>query len=401
MRLVVCVDRDDDLGRKAGVTGPIVGRDRVLDAATRLGMADPEDSDTNALFAGIGMLDELRRAGEEAEVVVLTGAAQVGLLSDRRVAEQFDRVLADLSAKSAFLVSDGAEDEYLYPILASRVRIDGVRRVYIRQSASLESTYYTVVRALKDPKLRAKTVLPLALVVLTLSLAAASGVVGWGIIGIGVLLGVYLVFWTFDIDEAIIDSVRSASTDIRQGSAAFGFGLFSLALVGVGFLSGYNIYVSIPQHTPLDRVLLFTEAALVFWVFAAFVWECGRAIRRYSLSGSVPAVVLRRDGFDRRHRAALLWDRVHGRIPRGARGPRDPPTGRQHPRGRPRPDHRRGGPAAVPALASGDGGSGLRLGHAVRAGLADRRAPGPYRFPKVGDRHVEATAFCEEVPRSR
>ncbi|MCI4357447.1 MAG: DUF373 family protein [Thermoplasmata archaeon] len=288
MRLVVCVDRDDDLGRKAGVAGPIVGRDQVLDAATRLGMADPEDSDTNALFASIGVLDDLRKAGEEAEVVVLTGAAQVGLLSDRRVAEQFDRVLAELHAKSAFLVSDGAEDEYLYPILSSRVRIDGVRRVYIRQSASLESTYYTVVRALKDPKLRAKTVLPLAFVLLTLGLAAASGVIGWGIIGIVVLLGVYLILWTFDIDEAIIDSVRSASTDIRQGSAAFGFGLFALALVGVGFLSGYNVLVSLPRETPLDRVLLFTQAALVFWVFGAFVWECGRAIRRYFLRGRFP-----------------------------------------------------------------------------------------------------------------
>ncbi|HEV2165367.1 MAG TPA: DUF373 family protein [Thermoplasmata archaeon] len=288
MRLVVCVDRDDDFGRKAGVAGPIVGRDQVLDAAMRLGMADPEDSDTNAVFAAIGVLDDLRKDGEEAEVVVLTGAAQVGLVSDRRVAEQFDRVLAEHSAKSAFLVSDGAEDEYLYPILASRVRIDGVRRVYIRQSASLESTYYTMVRALKDPKLRAKTILPLALVLLTLGLAAASGVVGWGVIGIVVLLGVYLVFWTFDIDEAIIDSVRSASTDIRQGSAAFGFGLFSLALVGVGFLSGYNIYVSIPLHTPLDRVLLFMQAALVYWVFAAFVWECGRAIRRYFYRGRFP-----------------------------------------------------------------------------------------------------------------
>ena len=118
-----------------------------------------------------------------------------------------------------------------------------VRRVFVRQSASLESTYYTLVRALKDPKLRAKTVLPFALVLLTLGIAAAGGVFFWGIIGLAILLGIYLVFWTFDIDEAIIDSVRSASADVRQGSAAFGFGLFSIALVGVGFLTGYNSYL--------------------------------------------------------------------------------------------------------------------------------------------------------------
>jgi putative membrane protein len=287
MRLVVCVDRDDDLGRKAGVAGPVIGRADAIDAATRLAVVDPEDSDTNAIFAAVSLLDELRGAGEECEVCVLTGSPKVGVLSDRRVAAQFDDVLHRVRASSAYLVSDGAEDEYLFPILASRVRIDGVRRVYIRQSASIESTYYTVVRALKDPKLRAKTVLPFALVLLTLGIAAASGVFLWGIIGLAILLGIYLVFWTFDIDEAIIESIRSASTDIRQGSAAFGFGLFSVALVGVGFLEGYNVAFKF-TGAPLVRILEFIQTGVPWWVAGALVWEIGRAVRRTFVRGRFP-----------------------------------------------------------------------------------------------------------------
>src|SRR5580658_7055457 len=118
MRLVVCIDRDDDLGRKASVAGPVVGRSNVLDAAVRLGTVDPEDSDTNALFAAVNLLDELRGAGEECEVCILTGSGKVGVLSDRRVADQFDAVLSRVGAQSAYLVSDGAEDEFLFPILA-------------------------------------------------------------------------------------------------------------------------------------------------------------------------------------------------------------------------------------------------------------------------------------------
>lgn len=288
MRLVVCVDRDDDLGRKAGVVGPVVGRQQVIDAALKLGTSDPEDADTNAMFAAVHLLDQIRETGEDAEVVVLTGSPKVGVLSDRKVAEQFDRVLRERPATSAHLVSDGAEDEYLFPILASRVRIDSVRRVYIRQSASLESTYYTLVRALKDPKLRAKTVLPFAIVLLILGVAAAEGVIWWGVIGLSILLGVYLIFWTFDIDEAMIDSIRSASTDIRQGSVAFGFGLFSIALVGVGFLTGYNVYVGHPSDTPIDRVLEFTATGLTWWLIASGVWEVGRAIRQYFVRGTFP-----------------------------------------------------------------------------------------------------------------
>ncbi len=287
MRLVVCIDRDDDLGRKAGVVGPVVGRADVLDAAVRLGTVDPEDSDTNAIFAAVSLLDELRGAGEECEVCILTGSPKVGVLSDRRVADQFDHVLERVRATSSYLVSDGAEDEYLFPILASRVRVDGVRRVFVRQNASIESTYYTLVRALKDPKLRAKTVLPFALVLLILGLAAAGGVLLWGVIGLAVVLGVYLIFWTFDIDEAIIDSVRSASTDVRQGSVAFGFGLFAIALVGVGFLSGYNAYYA-STAPPLDRILLFLDSGLIWWVLGALVWESGRAIRRMFSRGRFP-----------------------------------------------------------------------------------------------------------------
>jgi len=287
MRLVVCVDRDDDLGRKAQLDGPIVGRAEVVNAAVRLGTADPEDSDTNALFAAVALQDELKGSGEECEVCVLTGSGKVGIASDRRVAEQFDQVLGRVHANSAYLVSDGAEDEYLFPILASRVRIDGVRRVFVRQSPSLESTYYTLVRALKDPKLRAKTILPFAFVLLILGFAAAGGVLLWGVIGLAIVLGVYLIFWTFDIDEALIDAVRTASADTRQGSVAFGFGLFALALVGVGFLTGYNQYAA--SGSPLfDRVLLFLQAGLLWWILGALVWETGRALRRMFARGVFP-----------------------------------------------------------------------------------------------------------------
>jgi putative membrane protein len=288
MRLVVCVDRDDDLGRKAQLDGPIVGRADVVEAAIRLGTADPEDSDTNALFAAVALGDELKGSGEDCEVCVLTGSAKVGIASDRRVAEQFDQVLERVHASSAYLVSDGAEDEFLFPILASRVRIDGVRRVFVRQSPSLESTYYTLVRALKDPKLRAKTILPFAFVLLILGFAAAGGVLLWGVIGLAIVLGVYLIFWTFDIDEALIDAVRTASADTRQGSVAFGFGLFGLALVGVGFLEGYNQYAGASGVAPFDRVLFFVQSGLLWWILGVLVWETGRALRRMFARGRFP-----------------------------------------------------------------------------------------------------------------
>ena len=59
MLLVLCVDLDDDLGRKTGVETPVVGRDAVRDAAVALATADPEDSDVNVLFEGIHLTEEI------------------------------------------------------------------------------------------------------------------------------------------------------------------------------------------------------------------------------------------------------------------------------------------------------------------------------------------------------
>ena len=49
--LVVCIDRDDDLGKNAGVETPVFGRDQCISAGTRLAIEDPEDDDANAILA--------------------------------------------------------------------------------------------------------------------------------------------------------------------------------------------------------------------------------------------------------------------------------------------------------------------------------------------------------------
>ena len=48
--LVLTVDRDNDLGIKTAIRGPVVGRKSVLTAALKLGIADPEESDANAII---------------------------------------------------------------------------------------------------------------------------------------------------------------------------------------------------------------------------------------------------------------------------------------------------------------------------------------------------------------
>ena len=116
--LILCVDRDDDLGSKAGIESPVIGREDCLKAAMALGLTDPEETDTNSIFSGISVYDDYIKNGVEAEIAVICGDKDVGIKSDQILAKQMDIVLGRVEPKSAILVSDGADDEYIYPLLA-------------------------------------------------------------------------------------------------------------------------------------------------------------------------------------------------------------------------------------------------------------------------------------------
>ena len=111
--LVLCVDRDNDVGEKAGVETPIVGKTAVEDAAKKFALADPEDSDVNALFAALKIYEDLekeqtaqQKEGEEgAEIALIAGDRDIGVKSDTKIASQLDEVLAKTGAKRAIIVT--------------------------------------------------------------------------------------------------------------------------------------------------------------------------------------------------------------------------------------------------------------------------------------------------------
>ena len=105
--LVVCADRDNDLGRKANVTGPILGKKECLNAAAKLAIKDPEDSDVNSIFAAVKKHDEVKKAFPHVEVCVLTGHSKAGFKADKIINEQLDNILKKFPADAIILVTDG------------------------------------------------------------------------------------------------------------------------------------------------------------------------------------------------------------------------------------------------------------------------------------------------------
>jgi putative membrane protein len=279
-------------------------------AAQKLGLADPEDVDTNSILSAISLYDDLIKKGIEAEIVTITGDIHVGFQSDLVLTRQLENLLELVKPDRAILVSDGAEDEYIYPMVSSRVKIDSVKRVFVKQSESLEGFYYLLIRSLKDVKIRTKWVLPLSLVLMiwgTLSLVVdiirfgESGqdslgrVPNIGLDFIMILLGSYLVWWAYEFSH----KARKLWKALRTGSLAIPFALVAIMLVMVGLflgldtVSAYNSTLLPSQTSVAVMSILFIQAAVWPFILAAFSIESGRAITSFLHHGKLrwPSII--------------------------------------------------------------------------------------------------------------
>lgn len=147
--LVICVDRDDDIGVKAGVVTPVVGRNACLDAAQRLALEDPEDADSNSIFAAVKTFEDLISKGYQAEVVIVAGTEHKGVQGDEKIVAQVKSIATSFSANGAVIVSDGEDDESVIPIIQNVLPIVSVKRVVMRVSRTVEYSYAVLGRYLK------------------------------------------------------------------------------------------------------------------------------------------------------------------------------------------------------------------------------------------------------------
>jgi putative membrane protein len=147
--LVICVDRDDDIGVKAGVVTPVVGRNACIDAAQRLALEDPEDADSNSIFAAVKTFEDLISKGYQVEVAIVAGSEHKGVQGDEKIVAQVKSIATSFSANGAVIVSDGEDDESVIPIIQNVLPIVSVKRVVMRVSRTVEYSYAVLGRYLK------------------------------------------------------------------------------------------------------------------------------------------------------------------------------------------------------------------------------------------------------------
>ena len=147
--LVICVDRDNDVGEKTGILTPVVGRDACIEAAQRLALEDPEDADSNSIFSAIKTYEDLISKGYQVEVVTVAGVKNRGVQADEKILAEVRTVLEKFSANGAVIVSDGEDDESVIPVIQNVLPVVSVQRVVMKVSRSVEYSYAVFGKYLK------------------------------------------------------------------------------------------------------------------------------------------------------------------------------------------------------------------------------------------------------------
>ncbi len=149
--LILCIDQDDDIGKKATVQTPVIGVDENKEAAANLAVADPEEADSNAMFGAVKLYNELtaKYPEEEFQVATVAGASTGGVEADRKIVAELQTVLTNFPATGIVLVTDGFADDVLKPIIQTRVPITSVHHVVVKHSERIEETYAVFGRYLR------------------------------------------------------------------------------------------------------------------------------------------------------------------------------------------------------------------------------------------------------------
>jgi putative membrane protein len=302
--LVLCVDRDDDLGVKAGVKTPLVGRKETVDAALSLVLRDPEEPDANAMFEAVRIYDRLKEGSkeqEECQVAAIAGSELGGVGADRKLVSELTEVLKTFPASDVVLVTDGYTDEAVLPLIESRVPVTSVRRIVVKHSESIEQTAAIFSRYLRmlweNPRYsRIALGLPGILLVILGVLAFAGALYATGIAFL-IVFGAFLFVRGFGLDKVarrFYRGVREFSPPpLRVQMVGFSAAT-GLLLIAIGCYQGaftvntaINILPSFPQNLGEWLALLprligyFLSQSVALIVIGICVMLSGRAIRWY------------------------------------------------------------------------------------------------------------------------
>ncbi|GAA0292854.1 DUF373 family protein [Halarchaeum salinum] len=280
--LVVCVDRAGDIARSTGAAVPIVGRDAIEDLVIDLGQRDPEDSTVNCLLEALRVGADVDDGTNEAIVAAVSGAADTAVGADRALAEQLDELVATHAPDTAVVVVDTAGDEGVVSIVESRLPVDAVDRVVVRQARDIESTYYLLKQFLADEELRESVLVPLGVVLLVFPvLLTVTGSLALAIASITAVIGAFLLYKGLSVDERLGVVSTQARKALYSGRVSIVTYVIAVGLTLVGAFVGALSVSGLGDAGAFVTAMAFVYHSVPWLALAALAGATGRLIDEF------------------------------------------------------------------------------------------------------------------------
>jgi len=274
--LVCYVDRANDVGR-ADASPPVVGREAVLDLVVDVGLLDPEDAVVNCLLETVRVADDLRDGDETATEAVVAGVEGRGG-PDRAIAAQLDELVAAHDPESVVVVTGSAEAERLVPVIESRVAIDSVDRVVVRQARDIESVYYLLKQFLSDEELRGTVLVPTGVALVAFPVLQAFAGPAVAVAAISAVIGGFLLYKGLGVDDYVEDLPVQAQDALYSGEVSVVTYVVAAGLAAVGLFLGGLGASRLAGAAPSVAVARFIYDAVPWLAGAALAASAGRLI---------------------------------------------------------------------------------------------------------------------------
>jgi len=282
--LILCVDRDNDIGITTGAETPIIGKEKNLKVATAFAMKAPEDSDVNAIFAGLGLYEELREKNVPCEIATITGEPESGLTADMKIIGELEEVLKRFPADGVILVSDGAADEIIIPVIQSRIPIISVRRVLVQQERGVEETYILIARYLRriieEPQYARMFLGVPGIIFLLLAALSVAGYAQYTQLGALIVIGAAFVMRGFSIDKIIMQWWASSPIILFSGFITLIAGTVAIYAGISNVFSEIQVNPAATENIPRLIGLFLSNATDIFLVGLGILLT-GRMIDKY------------------------------------------------------------------------------------------------------------------------
>ncbi|NHV06684.1 MAG: DUF373 family protein [Thaumarchaeota archaeon] len=273
--LVLCIDLDDDVGNKAGIKTPVVGRGPVIDAGLKLALSDPEESDANAIFASVKTYDKLVSEGYGCQVALVAGSQEGEPYSSMKVIEEIKQISKTYEPTDVFVVTDGFGDEDIIPVVKANLPVSGVVRVVVKHSKSVEESYVIIGRYIKmlftDERFKKYTLGFSGILLILYSLLSGLNLLAQGVFVTAFIFGLVMLMKGYNLDIKIKNkfyTIFETELPLPQYVTNIAFNLVGYVLIALGTLNGiYQAFLVTQSLNATTVITIISNSNLILGTF--------------------------------------------------------------------------------------------------------------------------------------